>query len=297
MRDWIRKTSNAMIAYAVSIGAACLLLVPTVQADNDLDCPVDPHHGALVRTANPDCGQHNMMLVGEQGVYLSHLPMFDREHRFQVITEATFDRGGNGLDQTYLKDRKAHPETRMYTVMPTDSFVLARLFSEETSTDHRKAFSGNVFRGHLERPGHKEIDGLQNIEIRITRVIYARELPLDDVSSDQLSYILFGKDGELFLAHQITKAPDFDQIIAVKINGHSLTENELSRGKSLTIRDRGNTAAQRLRPNEHVGVLYDHKPIQLEIGKEFYFEEGELGKPKPGEDFFKQTPLEKEAGF
>ena len=172
-----------------------------------------------------------MMLVGEQGVYLSHLPMFNSEHRFQVITEATFDRGGNSLDQTYLKDRKTHPETRMYTVQPTDSFVLARLFSEETSTDHRNAFLGKVFRGHLERPGHKEIDGLQDIEIRITRVIYARELPPDDVSSDQLRYILFGKDGELFLAHQITKAPDFDQIVAVKINGHSFTENELSRGK------------------------------------------------------------------
>jgi hypothetical protein len=42
-----------------------------------------------------------------------------------------------------------------------------------------------------------------------------------------------------------------------------------------------------------VGVLYDHKPIQLEAGKEFYFEEGEL-KKRPS---FDQTPLEKEAGF
>ena len=38
MHDWIRKTYNAMLPYTVSIGAACLLLVPTVKAGNDRDC-------------------------------------------------------------------------------------------------------------------------------------------------------------------------------------------------------------------------------------------------------------------
>ena len=77
--------------------------------------------------------------------------------------------------------------------------MLTQLFSEETSTDHRKAFLGKVFRGHLERGG-KEIDGLQDIEICITRVIYARELRPDDVRSDKLRYILFGKGGEVAIA-------------------------------------------------------------------------------------------------
>ena len=55
--------------------------------------------------------QHNMLVVGEQTVYLSHLPMFQGGqsvhqpcrhrvhllHRFQVILEATFSKQGKNV--------------------------------------------------------------------------------------------------------------------------------------------------------------------------------------------------------
>ena len=109
----------------------------------------------------------------------------------------------------------------MYTVAPSDVFMLSSLFAPELQPA-RTAFSGTVFRGHLERPGNQMIEGLQDINVRITRVIYARELRSDDERSDELGYILFGKTDELFLAHQITQAPDFDQIVAVTVTATAL---------------------------------------------------------------------------
>jgi hypothetical protein len=175
--------------------------------------------------------------------------------------------------------------------------VLSRLFAAPEAS--RTAFKGRVFRGHLERGGQL-IEGLQDIDVRIGRVVYARELQPNDKKSDELRYILFGKGDELFLAHQITQAPDFDQIVGVSVNGHSFTENELQRGVTVRIPDRGNNPAQRLRKNESIGgegqVTGAHQflPLQLKVATEFYFEEGEL---LTHPDLENSTPLEKKAGF
>ena len=41
---------------------------------------------------------------------------------------------------------------------------------------------------------------------------------------------MFGKGDELFLAHLITRPPDFDQILSVKVSGHAFTDAELGQG-------------------------------------------------------------------
>jgi hypothetical protein len=237
-----------------------------------------------------------MMLVGQERAYLSHLPMFHAEHRFQVILETTFEKGGEILDAKYIDDRNNNRETRMYTVEPRDLFVLSRLFALPNAS--RETFTGTVFRGHLERGG-EAIEDLQEIGVRIVRVIYARELLPDNKKPDELGYILFGNSKELFLAHQITQAPDFDQIVGVTLDGHTFTEDELRRGIMVRIPSRGNAAAQRLRKNERVegeGLVtgaHQFLKLQLKVSTEFYFEEGEL----QAQPTFKPTPLEKEAGF
>src|SRR5437588_1928829 len=64
-----------------------------------------------------DVATHNMLVVGEKTVFLSHLPMFKdaddagnlfiTPHRFQVVLEATLTRGSNTQPQsTYAADRR-----------------------------------------------------------------------------------------------------------------------------------------------------------------------------------------------
>jgi hypothetical protein len=89
------------------------------------------------RTAEDPPGRHNMLVVGQQSVFLSHLPMFEgvngagtdyvSRHRYQVILEAGFGQNGDATG-VYLQDRRAHLDARMYTLKP-ELFVLSRLFT------------------------------------------------------------------------------------------------------------------------------------------------------------------------
>jgi len=256
------------------------------------------HPRAKRDVKHPDCGVHNMMVVGRQAIYLSHLPMFDGEHRFQVILEATLAKGGQSVSKVYVDDRRVHPDVTMYTLAPRDVFVLSRVFG--TDPPPRRSFGGTLFRGHLERGG-VQLDRLTGVEVTITRVIYAQEIgdKAASVKSDTLDYILFGKGSELFLAHRIAQPPDFDQLVGVKIAGHTFTSEELGRGVSIKILDRGNTPDRRLLAKDkvaaqgHVTGAHMFLPLTVEVTTEFYFEEGELASLAT----FEPTALEKDAGF
>ena len=74
---------------------------------------------------------HNMLMIGEETVYLSHLPMFQEPgeppmpHRYQAILEVTFP-----SQESYAKDRRAHRSTSIYTLNP-EEFVLPDLVSSD----------------------------------------------------------------------------------------------------------------------------------------------------------------------
>jgi len=87
-----------------------------------------------------------------------------------------------------------------------------------------------VLRGHLERPGHQVVNGLEDVVVMVKKVVHAQKFDPAATKPETLEYFLFGKDGELFLAHAITEPPDFDQIVSVNVSDHSFTDQELNRG-------------------------------------------------------------------
>ena len=241
---------------------------------------------------------HNMLVVGEETVYLSHLPMFQEKggppmpHRYQAILEVTFAK-----QEGYVKDRREHRTTKIYTLNP-ESFVLPELVSSEPQHKPLRSFKAKaIFRGHLERDDSVPI--LQDVEVSVKRVSHFREFDPKAKKSPQLAYLLFGKGQELFLAHLITAPPDFDQILAVKVTDHKFTNEELAKGVKVVFPGTTNAAASRLREKQRVAgeMKVDNVPapkkIQVEVNREFYFEEGELRVPPD----FKTTSAEKQAGF
>jgi hypothetical protein len=238
---------------------------------------------------------HNMLVVGERTVYLSHLPMFQEKgkepmpHRYQAILEATLAK-----QEDYAKDRQAHPATTIYTLNP-EIFVLPDLVSQ---SQPRQSFKANtVFRGHLERDGKVPI--LQDVGVTVTRVVHFREFDPKAKRPRELEYLLFGKGGELFLAHRIVGPPDFDQVLSVKAVEPALTDEELARGVTVVFPGTRNTAAGRLGVRKVAGEATlagspaVHRKIQVDVGKELYFEQGELRVPAT----FGSTAEEEKAGF
>lgn len=233
---------------------------------------------------------HNMMIVGSQTAYLSHLPMFEglnqdnppefaSPHRRQVIMEATFTQAGKDLTPIYLADRLSHPDIRMYTLRPS-KFILGRVDPNGMAL---KTFEGNaVFRGHLERPPRQVIIGAKGpFEVNVKNVIHFHKFNPRGAKPTRLEYLLFGKGPELFLAHFITLPNDFDQIVSVKVPGLGLTDAQLSQGMHVIIPSRDNAPLKRLKEKEKApGELQlpggTPKTLQIEVVREFYFEESEL---------------------
>ena len=50
-------------------------------------------------------GIHNMAVVGEHAIFLSHLPMFMPPHDAQVVLEASSFKNGKNVDAVHAADR------------------------------------------------------------------------------------------------------------------------------------------------------------------------------------------------
>ena len=243
--------------------------------------------------------RHNMLVFGERAVFLSHLPMFDglsadgsdfaSPHRYQVILEAAFTSAQ--LD-TYVKDRQANPGARFYTLGPAP-FVLSRLFTPQ-GAPALTSFTASVFRGHLEAEPNNPVPALQNIPVKVARVVHGRKFDPRASKPAELEYLLLGRGRERFVAHAIFAPPDFDQVLPVGLTGVELTDRDLSQDIRIAIPGRKNVAAERLRQGQRIEAMMRigsaaPAKVQLDVGPQIYFEEGELLVPPT----FDQTDEEK----
>ena len=216
-------------------------------------------------------GFHGMLVVGRETPYISHLPMFMDKHRYQGIWEVSF---GEQADAVYRAER-ARPENAavIFTLAPKDLFRLPEL------TTTRNSFQADVFRGHFERPGHKRI--LSNIKVTLKQQVHWHPFRNSHSRPEPLTYLLFGKGDDLFLAHWISVAPNYDQIVSVT---PSAPLTEVPRGAQLVVTKRGDGEA--LKAGESVSgmLIVDQgpeqpvriQPIDLKVASEIYLEKGEL---------------------
>jgi hypothetical protein len=229
---------------------------------------------------------HGMAVVGSSTVFLSHLPMFMSPHDYQVILEVTFTKQGSDPQRIYAEDRRRHPSEKLYTFEPTRAFVLPDLFPPDPHhLAPLKSFQGNIYRGHFERfPSEHAQEQARigrDVVANVVNVVYARKFAPDAKGLDHLEYVLFGRGQELFLAHVITKPPDFDHILAVKVAGQQLTDEGLRHGIPIKFPGRANTLQQRINAKDTrllggIEVAGKPVPVEIEAGVEFYFETGDL---------------------
>ncbi|MEA2564597.1 MAG: hypothetical protein QOH06_6101 [Acidobacteriota bacterium] len=217
-------------------------------------------------------GTHGMLVLGSGTVYVSHLPMFMPQHRYQGIWEVSFGEEG---DKVYRAER-ARPENAklIFTLEPQEEFLLPEL------TKTRKSFRADIYRGHFERPGHERI--LENVKVTIREQVHWHPFRNSHERPEPLTYLLFGKGNELFLAHWISLAPNYDQIVSVT---SSKPLGEIPEGAQLVLAKRSDGDA--LKAGESVSGMmiaglpeqpFTVKPVDLKVGSVIYLEKGELAK-------------------
>lgn len=224
---------------------------------------------------NDPPARHGMTVLGTDRIFLSHLPMFMPVHDFQVILQVEFV-GVDGLpSENYFNDRRAHPDQQLYTLNP-EPFVITELLGPNPT---RSTFRAKVFRNHFERDetDPQVID--QDVVVKVKKVVHGRKFDKNAEPLPHLQYILFGGQNELFLAHLITRPPDFDQLLHVRVD-RDLSNDDVAQAPLVSMVDRTNTSDKRVGPgvNAVASLHVDSETLAIRVEPvvEVYLEEREL---------------------
>ncbi len=220
---------------------------------------------------------HGMLMVGSGPVYLSHLPMFHAPHDYQVLLEVEMVKSGEDPLFTYVQDRQVTGE-KIYTVVP-EAFVLPELFTP-TGAPQRKTFKADVFRGHFERGG---VEFQSGVTFKVKRVVFAKKFEANASPLPNLQYLVFGNQKELFAAHIITKKPDFDHVVSVRVKDGILNEQQaalVQKGAFFRRPGVANGVEQALKVGDdsdgEAKVGAETLPVLIETLDDFYLETGDL---------------------
>lgn len=203
----------------------------------------------------PAIGPHGMLIVGEETIYVSHLPMWMPPHNFQVILEVTFA-GHDQPQARYVADRKT-TGTRLYTLNPRQQWDIRELApASPQRLPSLLSFQATIWRNHFEshpvtHPGQRFMIA-PNAEVHVENVVLFQELHRQGPGLGDLEYWLFGKGQELFLAHVISQPPDFDQVLSVQVGNHHFADEDLRQGVRVVFPGRANTIANKIKEGEQL---------------------------------------------
>jgi hypothetical protein len=219
---------------------------------------------------------HHMVVFGHESVFMSHLAMFSvPEHAYQVILEAELTGAGSDPQQIFQQDWAEHPKVAFYTFAP-EPFVLSDLLPTADQPPKATTFSGDLWRNHLEQKKTHPVEIASGVTVNVKNIVCGRRFDVSAPPLSQLEYILFGRGQEVFLAHLITRPPDFDQLIQVTVTP-AFSDDDLSRGHIVTVDGRGNTEDQRIQPSGQASVAATVDTgttsisVQIDPSTEFYF--------------------------
>lgn len=221
---------------------------------------------------------HGMLALGDGPVYLSHLPMFQGPHDYQVILEVELQKEGSDPTAIYAQDRRITGE-KVYTLVP-EVMVLPELLGSVNGLPQRTTFKGKLFRGHFERGGTQLLTGLT---IRVKRVVFAKKFDRNAAALPHAKYLVFGNETELFAAHIVQKKPDFDHLAALRVAGGIMTEEQakaLRQGLTVSFETTANTPDAALVEGQSVEGSVDFgqggQIVGLDVLTSYYLETGDL---------------------
>lgn len=145
---------------------------------------------------------HGMLFFGKQNIYLSHLPMFHEPHDYQAIFQVEIP---PAVKTTYLNESSDAP-SKIFTIVP-EPFELPKMAKVGNT------FKAVLFKGHFERGG-EAITG--KFLVKISKVIQFNQLDENSAPQERYFGFAFGTSEEMFLAHEITSRPGFDQISQIE---------------------------------------------------------------------------------
>jgi hypothetical protein len=167
---------------------------------------------------------HGMVVFGERGQFMYHLPLWGPPHAWHMVLEVALDRSGQAIYRT----ERVRPGDGLVTFHPR-MFPLSALAPGFT-------VEGELFRGHFElggtelpSPAHP-----QTVTATIERIVTLAPLKPDAPARTGASYRIFGAGHEWYATHIPVREPDYDQVIRLEPVADLVSEAELGVGFVLT---------------------------------------------------------------
>lgn len=182
-------------------------------------------------TADPP-GQHGMFMVGEDNLFLLHMPMFTMgKHMYQMALRASLP-----AEQmmAYKALRTANP-TKAYNLINVedDEFTLP-----EIKSGSLRQFTATIYDGYSNAGGGTPGPILwDNVQVKIEDVVVFRHFNFSIERPANLNYVIFGDDDEAFMTHYIARDPSFQHILALGAAPDWLSADELLAGVTVEMPD------------------------------------------------------------
>ena len=217
-------------------------------------------------------GVHGMVVFGDEGQYLYHLPMWHGLHAWQLVIEARLDETGRRLHGA---------ETRagggaLVTFEP-EPFALASL---------QPGFQmvGRLYHGHFEQGGTPlpTAAGPEKVTFTVQRLLMVQALSPTGPALPTAEYRLLGGEGAWFGVHVAHHAPDFDQIL--RLGARPSPGSESRTGGALVSTALPDSADGRPRVGTAwTGRLADGTEVPFTVEREEYFSTSDLGAVPEGQ--------------
>ncbi len=182
------------------------------------------HGGPTAGCHHESPSEHSMVVLGRDpsNIFLHHVALFnDYNHTFHVTLEAKL--ADPAAQKAYKDYRDANGDSLV--VLDPELFILTEIKSGQRTS----------FKAALKHLWKSAIKGLEDVQIDIVRIIQFRTYDLNENYPSRLTYQIFGNGSEAFLAHQVTGAPNFQQVVKLKEVPAFLTPSLLSSNPLLTV--------------------------------------------------------------
>ena len=231
---------------------------------------------------------HGFYLLGEQSLLLAHIPMFMAPHQAQLFMQIDLlTSDGKDAAPIYLKDKKS-TGTLEY-VLVSDQLELPTLAPD--APNRLQSFTGNLYRGWpFDRQWHLNPNQLliPNVTIKVTRSILYSSIATP-TTLKELTYYCFQTPETTYLAHVLSKPPDFKHILTAKVSG--LGPQAAQGAVRLQFPGVANRVINRLIPTQQTTALVapGGQSVKVQVDQELIFDDNpqHLGEPQLGQELKK----------
>ena len=296
--------TRLVLVFSLLSLAACRTAEPAPEVAAN-DSAMHAHHDAnrlpnQVSDASPEetkafldfeakLGQHTFIMMGKKGHFGYHVSQFQSKHQHQVLVKTAMvsPKVKTLKNDAAVIARLAVPpkaklgpkgEYSFYSVTsnkpPSFDLIKVRYFFDKSEHPIISRYPATIYDGIIGFGGGSAPKETA-VDFRIEKVLYHRPMVADEAKPTELSYLVFGTYGapkkDLFLAHQIKGANNYEQLLNVTfaepisfVDAAKITIPKRPDGERLA-------AGQ-----DYDGILNDTTPVKFHVDKEVYYSESKL---------------------